>query len=78
MEEPPERAVECGDGIVVMAAVEIGDEANPTTVSQKATLEIVKLARQLMVDTVVLHSIAHVFTSLAKPEIAQDVLQNIE
>lgn len=70
-EDPVTRVDEA---LVVLASVERGDERNPALVAQRASAEIVKLATQLNVQTVVLHPFAHLFATLSSPDIAIEVL----
>lgn len=69
---------EIGEGLVVLASVEKGDEAAPDRVAELAAVEVAKLAGNLKVKTVVLHSFAHLFAELAPPEVAVDVLKKTE
>ncbi len=62
------------EALVVLASVEKGDEGAPEVVAQRASGEIVALATQLKVSTVVLHPFAHLFAELSAPEVAIDVL----
>jgi threonyl-tRNA synthetase len=60
---------------VVFAAAEEKDEAEPEEVATRATAAIEKTAKQLGVQTIVLHSFAHLFVEkLAAPAIAQQIL----
>jgi threonyl-tRNA synthetase len=61
--------------LVVFAAAEEKDEAEPEEVAARATAAIEKTAKQLGVQTIVLHSFAHLFVEkLATPAIAQQIL----
>lgn len=62
------------EALVVLVSVEKGDEARPDAVAQRASVEIVTVATQLKVSTVVLHPFAHLFADLSSPEAAIDVL----
>lgn len=62
------------EALVVLASVEKGDEGQPDVVAQRASVEIVALATQLKVSTIVLHPFAHLFADLSPPEVAIDVL----
>jgi threonyl-tRNA synthetase len=62
------------EALVVLASVEQGDERAPDLVARRAASEIVKLATQLKVSTVVLHPFAHLFGALSAPQVAIEVL----
>lgn len=66
------------DALVVLSSVEKGDEHNPVLVAKRANTEIVKLATQLKVTTVVLHPFAHLFAELGSPEAAIDILKRTQ
>jgi threonyl-tRNA synthetase len=72
-EEP--QTVRVDNALVVFAAAEEKDEAEPEEVATRATAAIEKTAKQLGVQTIVLHSFAHLFVErLAAPTIAQLIL----
>jgi len=62
------------EALIVLSSVERGDEHAPELVAKRASAEIIKLAEQLKVQTVVLHPFAHLFAELGAPEVAIDVL----
>lgn len=69
------RAVSINEGLVVFAAVEQSDEAEPATVAARAAAAIASVARQLGAHDIVLHSFAHLFVEkLSSPQVARDVL----
>jgi hypothetical protein len=68
------QPVSIGDGLVVFAAVEKGDEEEPEEVATRATQAIAEVAKQLGVQTIVLHSFAHLFVELSTPKVAQQAL----
>jgi threonyl-tRNA synthetase len=70
--EPQTVSVE--DALVVFAAVEKKDEAEPEATAERAAAAIAQVAKQLGAPTVVLHSFAHLFVELSTPAIAQQVL----
>ncbi|UCE60457.1 MAG: hypothetical protein JSU63_01660 [Phycisphaerales bacterium] len=70
--------IDVGECLVVYSACEKCDEADPSAVVNLAVKEVVKLARQLKVTTVVLHSFAHLFVELASPQTALDMLAKAE
>jgi threonyl-tRNA synthetase len=68
------RAASVTDGLVVFAAVEKADEAEPDAVAARAAQSIADVARQLGARDILLHSFAHLFVELSKPATAHDVL----
>ena len=74
--EPQVASVE--DGLVVFAAVEKGDEAEPLAVAQRATAAISEVARNLGAQRVLLHSFAHLFVELSTPKVAREVLNETQ
>ena len=68
------RAVRIEDGLVVFAACEKADEADPDAVAERAAAAIVEVARQLGAREVVLHSFAHLFVELSAPAVAREIL----
>jgi Archaea-specific editing domain of threonyl-tRNA synthetase len=57
---------------------DVGDERAPDLVARRASLEIVKLATQLKVATIILHPFAHLFGELSAPEVAINVLSRTQ
>ena len=72
------RAVSIGDGLVVFAAVEKGDEGDPDATAARAAEAVVAVARQLGAHDVVLHSFAHLFVELSAPATAHAVLNTLQ
>ena len=68
------RAVRIEDGLVIFAACEKADEADPDAVAARAAAAIAAVARQLGAHDVVLHSFAHLFVELSAPAVARDIL----
>ncbi len=77
-EEVTEPVIETGECLLVYAACEKQDEPSPAAVVDQTCAEVTKLARQLKVKTVVLHSFAHLFVELASAKVALDILKAIE
>ena len=77
-EEVTEPTIETGECLLVYAACEKQDEADPPAVIDRVAAEVAKLARQLKVSTIVLHSFAHLFVQLASPRVALDILKGME
>lgn len=72
------KTVSVKDALVVFAAVEKKDEAEPDEIATKATASIKQVAKQLGARTVVLHSFAHLFVELSTPATAQQVLNAVQ
>jgi threonyl-tRNA synthetase len=69
------QTIRVDNALVVFAAAEEKDEAEPEEVATRATTAIEKTAKQLGVQTIVLHSFAHLFVEkLAAPAVAQQIL----
>jgi Archaea-specific editing domain of threonyl-tRNA synthetase len=68
------RTSELRDGLLILASVEQSDTADPAGVATRAASEIGKLATQLGVRALLLHSFAHLFAELSDPQTAIDVL----
>lgn len=68
------QTVRVEDALVVFAAVEKQDEAEPAATAERAAVAIAQVAKQLGVSSVVLHSFAHLFVELSTPVTAQQVL----
>jgi Archaea-specific editing domain of threonyl-tRNA synthetase len=67
-------AVRLEDGLVVFAACEKADEAEPEAVAGRAAAAIAEVAKQLGARSVVLHSFAHLFVELSAPAAAKAIL----
>lgn len=68
------QTVRIEDGLVVFAAAEKADEADPEATVDRATAAVVEVAKQLGATTVVLHSFAHLFVELSAPAVARQIL----
>jgi len=77
-EEYADPVARVAEALVVLASVERGDERAPALVARRAGTEVIKLAAQLKVTTVVLHPFAHLFGELSTPEVAVDVLSRTQ
>jgi threonyl-tRNA synthetase len=66
------------DLLLILASVEKSDESDPKAVSERAAEEIASHAKNLKVQTVVLHPFAHLFGRLSKPALAVQVLKDVE
>jgi threonyl-tRNA synthetase len=73
-----ERETRVGEALLVLASVEKSDERTPQVVARRAAEMLAEHARKLKVNTIVLHSFAHLFAELAAPAIAVDVLKETE
>jgi hypothetical protein len=70
--QPPSVGVE--EALVVFVQAEKADEADPAGVAERAAEAIGRVAAQLKVKTVVLHSFAHLFGELSAPAVAREIL----
>jgi len=77
-EEPKERLINVNEALIAFISVEKTDETSRDQVGRRGAEEILKVARQLKVNAVVLHSFAHLFTELAKAEAAIQVIGSIQ
>lgn len=68
------QAVRIEDGLVVFAAAEKADEADPEATAERASVAVVEVAKQLGARTIVLHSFAHLFVELSAPAVARQIL----
>ncbi len=72
------RSVAIGEGLVVFAATEQSDEAEPEAVALRAVHAIEDVAGKLGARTVVLHSFAHLFVTLSTPDISRTIFGRVE
>ena len=77
-EEYTDPVTRVDEALLVLSSVEQGDERAPERVAGRASAEIVKLAAQLKITTVVLHPFAHLFAELSPPDVALDVLSRTQ
>jgi hypothetical protein len=77
-EEYDDPVTRVNEALLVLSSVERGDERAPERVASRASAEIVKLATQLKITTVVLHPFAHLFAELSAPDVAIDVLSRTQ
>ena len=77
IEEPEAKELATGESVVVLAAVEKTDEPQPDRVAANAAQTIADHCAQLKVDSAVVCSFAHLFTELARAEIAVQVLEGV-
>jgi threonyl-tRNA synthetase len=77
-EEYEDPVTQVDEALLVLSSVERGDERAPERVASRASAEIVKLATQLKITTVVLHPFAHLFAELSTPDVAIDVLSRTQ
>jgi hypothetical protein len=66
--------IEMQEGLLIFAAAEPEDEADPVATGARMAEVIIRLAAQVKVQTVVLHSFAHLFGELGRPEAARAAL----
>lgn len=72
------QPVRIGEGLVVFAACEKADEADPDAVAARASAAIADVAGRLGARTVVLHSFAHLFVELSTPVTARAILDDVQ
>ncbi len=72
------RTVRVEDALVVFAACEKADEAEPEAVTERAAAAIIQVARQTGARTIVLHSFSHLFVELSAPAVAKEILDGLE
>ena len=77
-EEYNDPVTRVDEALLVLSSVERGDEGAPERVASRASAEIVNLATQLKITTVVLHPFAHLFAELSAPDVAIDVLSRTQ
>lgn len=70
--------VRIDEGLVVFAACEQKDEAEPAAVAGRAVAAIVDIAGRLGARTVVLHSFSHLFVELSSPALAREILNMVQ
>ncbi len=73
--EPVPWPIDVRDALLVFAAAEPADEADSHAVGERAASSIVEIAGCVKARTVVLHSFAHLFGELARPEAAMAALR---
>ena len=72
------KKIECKNCLVIFTAVEKTDEKNEEGSARKLTEEIIKLAEQVKEKNIVLYPYAHLSSSLANPEKANNILKKTE
>lgn len=63
--------------LVVFVCSENLDEKDPLEVAKKSAEEIIDIARQVKAKNVVLHSFAHLSTSLSSPNVARKIINEM-
>jgi len=76
--EDAPQPVSIEEGLVVFAACEKQDEAEPAAVAERAVAAIVDIANRLGARTVVLHSFSHLFVELATAAVAREILDAMQ
>ncbi|MEM2933920.1 MAG: threonine--tRNA ligase [Methanocellales archaeon] len=66
------------DALVVFIAVEKSDEAAPLEIVDKGIVNILDVAQKVQANRIMLYPYAHLSSSLAKPEVAIEVLKRLE
>lgn len=72
------ESVSIAEGLVVFAACERQDEAEPAAVAGRAVAAIVDIAKRLGARTVVLHSFSHLFVELSSAPVAREILDGVQ
>lgn len=72
------RPVAIGQGLVVFAATEKADEAEPDAVAERAVAAIADVAGRLGERTVVLHSFSHLFVELSSPAVSRAIFDRAQ
>jgi len=70
--------IETGECLLVYTACEKQDEAHAEQTVKQAAAEIARLASQLKVTTVVIHSFAHLFVKLSSPQSALEMMKELQ
>ncbi|MFH0748793.1 MAG: threonyl-tRNA synthetase editing domain-containing protein [Candidatus Bathyarchaeota archaeon] len=78
VEEPPTKAIETKEALLVLISVEKQDETNPEDVSAKTVDELVRISNQLKVNMIVNHSFAHLFGEMNRPDVAMKTLKIVQ
>lgn len=78
IENPEQKITSVNEALLVFASVEKKDTNEKENISKRVMEEIANLANQLKIKTIVLHSFAHLFAELSKPEVAIEVLEMIK
>lgn len=78
IESYDDPATEVSEALILLTSVEKTDEAAPEVVADRAAAEVAQLAANLKVSTLVVHSFAHLFAELSRPEVAVEVMKALE
>ena len=77
VEEPASNQLEIDDVLVCFVAVEAGDEPDPIDVARQAATEVHNTAQKVGAVRVVVYPYAHLSSDLAKPRLANEVIDEI-
>jgi threonyl-tRNA synthetase len=66
------------EALVILTAVETGDEKSPGEAVSKACSEIVKVSKEVKAKNIVLYPYAHLSSDLAKPDHAVKIMKRME
>jgi threonyl-tRNA synthetase len=66
------------NALVVFTAIEKEDEKNPAAVIENAVKEIIDVAGKVKAENIVIYPYAHLSSSLGSPDVAKDILANME
>ncbi|MBI4176453.1 MAG: threonine--tRNA ligase [Candidatus Aenigmarchaeota archaeon] len=77
-EDVEKKAVKVEEALVVLASVEKGDENNPSAVAKKTVKEVIDVFREVKAKSIVIYPYAHLSSDLSKPDVALNVLKEME
>jgi KaiC/GvpD/RAD55 family RecA-like ATPase len=76
--EAEPRSVAIDQGLVIFAATEKADEADPDAVAERAVAAIEDIAGRLSERIVVLHSFSHLFVELSSPAVSRAIFDRVQ
>ena len=76
--EDEKRAGEVDNALITFAAIEKEDEEDPQLIIKKAVKEILSVQNKVNADNIVIYPYAHLSSSLAGPDVSQEILKGIE
>jgi hypothetical protein len=72
------QPVRVEEALVVFAASEKADEPEPDAVAERGVAAVIDVTRRLGEQTIVLHSVAHLFLELSTPATAKAILDRMQ
>ncbi len=76
--EDEKRAGGVENALITFAAIEKEDEEDPQLIIKKAVKEILSVQNKVNADNIVIYPYAHLSSSLAGPDVSQEILKGIE